>query len=350
MRVRHVQMHAAAHLPCVFGRAGRKIQGRCDHARQLHGVKPRGQRFRVDIRRTQDGKGISRAATLGAVDPFQHAGARIQQRRLKARHGQAGHHPHLVQLRKQRMPVPPQARNHLQIAPQIPLVIDHQRKFPAGQPVAQGDIIAADKAARIGPQEHALRHIAQGIGTIQHDQPFAVPGAILQQNLQRGNKGIAACTHILDIIHQDVKGRTGFLAQMVGSILAVQAGYGQPAGAVHRVFKGFSRALIAAHAVLGCKQQLQAAYLPQPFDGRLQSRRAPGGRRGQRHAAVQQPCMLANAVNAVFHPSFPAFIYIFAFLLYNRSIKFTTRCFEEDLHVYHPGHHGRRAWQPIRRQ
>lgn len=77
------------------------------------------------------------------------------------------------------------------VAAKVLLGVDHLGKLADGQGVASGERIAAHKVLHTGAQSCTLDDLsAQRVGAVQHHQPLARPGAILDEVGQRGEEGV----------------------------------------------------------------------------------------------------------------------------------------------------------------
>ena len=179
------------------------------------------------------------------------------------------------------------------------LGVDHLGKLADGQGVAGGERIAAHKTLHTGAQSCTLDDLsAQWVGAVQHHQPLARPGAILDEVGQRGQEGIVPAAHILYIIHQHIKSFQHGGGQPLG-VFAIEAEHRQACGGIGILGDERSRRAVAPHAMFGAKQDAQVSGLLQGGDGGAAVTCAAGGRSDQTYAGIfKQVLILPQPVGA----------------------------------------------------
>ena len=221
----------------------------------------------MDIGRTDDGEGSGGAAALGDIGALKQAGAYVEQSRFVVGDVGAGHDPRRAPGRGALAALPAGAGYDGKVAAKVLLGVDHLGKLADGQGVASGKRIAAHKALHTGAQSCTLDDLsAQRVGAVQHHQPLARPGAILDEVGQRGEEGVVPAAYILYIIHQHIKSFQHGGGQPLG-VFAIEAEHRQACGGVGILGDERPCRAVAPHTMFGAKQDTQVSGLLQGGNG-----------------------------------------------------------------------------------
>ena len=89
--------------------------------------------------------------------------------------------------------------------PQPSLSVDHPCQFTQCHPVCHGQRILSDSRGKALLQDRPVQTEAVGIGSVQQDHLFPMPGAGIHQVGHGQPVGVKSDSHILDVNQQNIK-------------------------------------------------------------------------------------------------------------------------------------------------